>query len=681
MKIIVGLITSLVLVIVLCVVLGAVMLNSQWFQEFIETTLSETIGQKVSIDSIKLNLGHITRLRVEQISVANPSWASKPYLASVEVLEVGIDLSELLVGDLVFTEVQIIKPVFQLEKSAQNKANWVLTEESVSSPDEQDLSKQDKDEGGLSDLPRIKSLSVDNGRLTYRDSTQDTSVTLSIESHNQKLSTGQNHEVEHDDSDRQAKIAVPLTDDSFQSDIIIEGNVKYQGIPIDVLVRTGSTRQGIEDYREWPIDAKLQIRETTMDLDAQIGSLWPLESLTTTFRVAGPDLFRLGEAINIPLPHLPPYDLQAQLQRKLLEDGKQIFLFKSLDGTIGDSDVAGELRLTIGGERPMIFTHLQSRMLDLDDLAGLTGAQPDPEETASTKQKVQAEKNEDRKRLLPDKPLDFSQLKKVDADVDYRAKNVQAPNLPLDDFVLVMTLQNGHMQMNHLDFGVAKGTAAMKLEVNARQVPGEAKLKVDFDQMHLSQLFADSEVADDSFGKIGGKGTLWMHGQSLANWFASADGGMYFTMTGGKIDALLVELAGLDFTESATVFLGTDTGVPIDCAYSDLQARSGIVTIEPFLLDTSDTKFKGLGSIDLRQEIMDLTIKPYPKDFTLLSSRGPLHVTGTFKNPEFSVDPSFPSPEFGVADDSQSCEGMIEALRKARKNDMDHQKMDPALDK
>ncbi len=481
--------------------------------------------------------------------------------------------------------------------------------------------------------------------------------------------------LQYDDPDLQAKTDLRLKTDSFESEMRVEGQVEYQGIPVDVSLSTGSLRQAIENYQALPVDATLHIRETTADINGNVGDLFPLESLTTSLRLAGPDLFRFGESINIPMPHLPPYDLHAKWQKKQLEDGQQISIFENLEGTIGDSDVVGTVRVTTGGERPMVFTRLQSRKLDLDDLAGLTGARPDPEETASAKQKAQAEKFEDRDKLLPDKPMDFTKLQNVDVDMEYRAKRVQAPDLPIDDFLLKMALQDGYMRMNRLDFGVANGTVAMELEVNARMSPIQAKLKTDFDQVHLSKLLASFEMADDSFGNIGGRATLWMKGESLANWFASADGGLYLTMTGGKVDSLLVELAGLDFAESATAFLGTDTGIPIDCAYTDFQARSGIVTIKPFIFDTKDTKFKGHGTIDLRKEQLDLTVNPYPKDFTFLSSRGPLHLTGTFMNPSFSVDPSFPFPEFATADDSARCKGLIENLRKARESDMNKRKI------
>ena len=385
--------------------------------------------------------------------------------------------------------------------------------------------------------------------------------------------------LQYDDPALQARTDLTFKTDSFASQVQVNGTVEYQDIPVDVSLSTGSLHQAIRDYQSLPIDATLKIRDTTIGIEGRVGELFPLEALTTSIRLAGPDLFRLGEAINIPLPHLPPYDLKAHLQRKQLDNGKQSFAFDDLEGTIGDSDVIGRIRVTTGGQRPIIFARLESRELDFDDLAGLIGAPPDPEETASSEQQIKAEKLEDRNVLLPNQPIDFTKLQKVNADVEYRARRVQAPSLPLDDFHLTMDLQEGHMQMKRLDFGIATGTIAMELEINAHSTPVNAKLKSDFDHVNIRKLLKSFEVTDDSFGDLGGRATLWMRGTSMAEWFASADGGLYLTMTGGTLDALLVELAGLDFTESAAVFLNQDTGVKIDCAYADLQARSGIVTI------------------------------------------------------------------------------------------------------
>jgi hypothetical protein len=448
----------------------------------------------------------------------------------------------------------------------------------------------------------------------------------------------------------------------------ITGTVEYQDKPLNVSVSTGSLREALKDYQSLEVDARVQVQETTIGIDGTVHQLIPLESFTAIVTVEGPDPSRLGDYIGIPLPRLPPYRVQARVLREQKPENQQTFNLSELDGTVGDSDVAGTLRVTTGGERPMIFARLHSDKLDFDDLAGLIGAPPDPEETASPDQRAQAEELEERNTLLPDKPINFTKLRETDADVEYRAKHVQTNDIPLDHIELNMILEDGHLQTTRLNYGVAQGTVAMNLYVKANHSPVQAKLATNFHQINLKELLASFEVADESFGILGGRATLWMQGGSLAEWFASSDGGLYLIMTEGHFDALLVELAGLDFVESAAVFLGTDTGVPLICAYADLQVRKGIATIKPFLIDTTDTKFKGWGIIDLGQERMDLTVKPYPKDFSLLSSRGPLNVTGTFMNPEFGVDPSFPLPEFGTADDSPLCSGMMEALKKARKS-------------
>ncbi|GJL57761.1 MAG: hypothetical protein NPIRA03_06180 [Nitrospirales bacterium] len=476
--------------------------------------------------------------------------------------------------------------------------------------------------------------------------------------------------IRYDDPDLQAKSDLQVRAESVVSGIQVNGTLEYRENPVDVRLTTGSIQKVWSDYQSMPVEAIVSVNDTTIRLDATIGNVLPLSAFRGRVWVEGPDPARLGEALGIPLPHLPPYKLEALVHRKQGPEDQQTVSLQNLSGAVGDSDVAGILHVMTGGERPMVSARLHSRKLDFDDLAGLIGAPPDPEETASKAQEARAEKTEDRQTVLPDKPMDFTQLRKLDAEVEYTATDVLAPDLPLNDFALNVTIEDGHLQMDRLDFGVATGTVSMQLEMNARKDPIRAKLHTNVDHVNLSRLLARFDVADDSFGDIGGRAKLWMQGQSLAEWFGSADGGLFLTMTGGKIDALLVELAGLDFTESAAIFLSTDTRVKIECGYTDLQARSGIVTIHPFLLDTKDTKFKGHGSIDLRQEKMNLTVEPYPQDFTILSSRGPLHVNGTFSDPEFSVEPTFPSPEFGMADDSARCTGMLDALRNARKEQL-----------
>jgi hypothetical protein len=67
------------------------------------------------------------------------------------------------------------------------------------------------------------------------------------------------------------------------------------------------------------------------------------------------------------------------------------------------------------------------------------------------------------------------------------------------------------------------------------------------------------------------------------------------------------------------------------------------------VLDTDDTVIYGEGGISLSQETMDITMRPYPKDMSILSLRSPLKLTGTFSAPKAGVDKGAVAGRAGVA--------------------------------
>src|SRR3546814_4065672 len=62
------------------------------------------------------------------------------------------------------------------------------------------------------------------------------------------------------------------------------------------------------------------------------------------------------------------------------------------------------------------------------------------------------------------------------------------------------------------------------------------------------------------------------------------------------------------------------------------------MTAKALAFDTTDTMIVGKGTISLKHETLDLTLRPRPKDRSLLVLRSPLIVEGTFKDPRFHPD-------------------------------------------
>lgn len=62
------------------------------------------------------------------------------------------------------------------------------------------------------------------------------------------------------------------------------------------------------------------------------------------------------------------------------------------------------------------------------------------------------------------------------------------------------------------------------------------------------------------------------------------------------------------------------------------------MTSQQLAFDTTDTLILGEGTVDLKQEKLDLLLRPRPKDISILALRSPLRIGGTFKDPSFRPD-------------------------------------------
>jgi uncharacterized protein involved in outer membrane biogenesis len=82
--------------------------------------------------------------------------------------------------------------------------------------------------------------------------------------------------------------------------------------------------------------------------------------------------------------------------------------------------------------------------------------------------------------------------------------------------------------------------------------------------------------------------------------------------------------------------------VPIRCLVADFQARDGVLTADPLLLDTEHTLVTGEGRVMLKDERLDLRLVAQPKDGSIFALRGPIDIQGDLSKPEVK-------PELGNA--------------------------------
>lgn len=173
--------------------------------------------------------------------------------------------------------------------------------------------------------------------------------------------------------------------------------------------------------------------------------------------------------------------------------------------------------------------------------------------------------------------------------------------------------------------------------MNAQQDPITSQARISLRAIKLEKLFPTVDAMKESQGLLGAMIKLSGPGNSVARMLGSADGEAGFATADGVLSNLLIEYVGLDGGEIVKFLVKGDRNTRIRCGGALFDVKDGIGTAASVVFDTEDTRIEGSGAIDLKNETLDLHLKPHPKDKSILVLRSPVRVHGPFSNPGFSV--------------------------------------------
>lgn len=567
-----------------------------WFKGPLERDVERRTGRALSIDgNLHLALGWRPQITIERVRLGNPPWARHRDMFSAERAEVRVDLRQLLAGRVVLPSVALVAPHLNLETAPDGRQSWQL------------VNPAKKDDIPTGDLPQIGGLRVERGELRYFDPAQNTDLVLAIATQGPEQS----------------------------GSLRVKADGRFRALAVEG-VATGATllaRSRLDT--PYPFHARIRVGQTRGTADGTVTGLPVLRAARLQIDLRGDSLGALHALTALVLPETPPYHIAGLLVR----EGER-WTLDDFHGEVGDSDLAGDATVTYAQNRPRLVARLQSRQLDLDDLAGFVGATPDTGrgETASAQQQRQAIREQASPRMLPDKAVNLTRLRSMDADVHFSGLSIRNKKAPLDNMTVHLMLEQGVLRLDPLNFGVAGGAINSAVNIDARKPTLSMSATLDFARLDLAKLLpGDSRMAAGG-GLIGGRAQLSGSGNSTAALLAGVDGDLGIAMRDGQFSNLLVEGIGLDAAESLRLLIGGDRLVRLRCAVMDFAARDGVLTPRSFVVDTTDTNLHVDGSLSLRDETLDLSIHPLPKDFSPLSLRSPLHLRGTFRHPSLRPD-------------------------------------------
>lgn len=574
------------------VVVFIVLFDWNWLKAPIERRVSAATEREFRIDGdLDVDLGRITTIRASALRFGNAPWSKEPVMASADHAEMDVEVWPLIFRrETRIPEIRLTKPYLRLETGPDRKGNWVF-------------GKQDGESGMV-----FRRLWIDDGQLQFLDAARKTDIDVQLDS-------------------------APPSKTGGAPPVDIEGKGHWTGSPFTLKGRAESLLELRNADQPYRIDLRAAAGPTRAHARGTLLDPLRLRDFDVKLMLTGQTLEHLYPLIGIAMPPTPPYRLDGRFTRD-----NDTWHYDGFTGEVGDSDLSGSASITVGRDRPLLKANLVSKRLDFDDLAGFVGATPKADEESNGREAQPATGEEADARVLPQTPYDLGKLRAMDADVRWKATRINAPKLPIDDMDAYLKLDAGVLRLQPLNFGVADGDLRSNILMDARGQVIRTRAQIAARRINLAKLFPDAELTRNAIGRIGGDIAIVGTGNSVAQLLGSADGDIALGMGQGQISNLLMELAGIDIAEALKFMVTKDRTIPVRCAFGDFEVKDGLMDARSLAFDSTDTIIVGKGQINLKNETLDLELRPRPKDRSLLALRSPLVVGGTFKDPSFRPD-------------------------------------------
>jgi len=547
--------------------------------------LALSTGRSVVITgTVRPTLWPYLGVRAEGLRIGNPDWVDAGPLLQAEALNLGVNWSALLSGNIRLEQAQIDTPAITLVRAADGRTSWDFGG-SASAPT--------TGQGGGSGLAVLgfDRAEVANASLRYLD-----------------METGQDVTI----TDLDAVLGLPDAGGRATAELrgIVNGTALGITAAIDGLA-------GFIDGEVHPVSLAMDWSGGDMQFDGR-ASLAP--AAEGQLRLNATDLAPVLAIVEAAMPTLPQGFGQDRIavagDVTLTNEGS--FHLRNGLVTLDDAAFAAALDVTQGADRPMLRGTLSGGALDLAVLTGSGDAGAAPPVGWSR----------DR--------IDVSGLFGVDADLGLAFASLDFGSAEVSDVDARLTLDRGRLVLDMRRVRAYSGVIAGQFVVNGRSglsVGGDLSAS----QVQLSPLLR----AFAGWDRLEGTGNASLQflgvGNDLATIMDGLSGDGDISLGAGAI--LGFDLAGMIRNFDAG-YQGEGARTVYDSITANFTIADGVVQNDDLLLDAPWGEVTGAGGTDLGAQTVDYRVIPA----TTVAETGirvPILITGPWANLRFRPDLEF----------------------------------------
>lgn len=589
---------GLAVVLIAVVVAGVAILGSMDFNQYkglIAEQAKKATGRDLQIaGDLKLEISLNPAIAVDGVSFSNAAWGSRPEMVSVKRFAAEVSLIPLLSGQIVVNRLLVEGVDLLAETDKKGVGNWEFA------PGEKPAADAGSSGGGA--LPSIDKVVMRDIKITYKDGI-----------------TGAEHRVALDEMTASAG--------SSNAPVKIAAKGSLNEKIFTVSGALGSVAQMTSSDGVYPVAIVAEALGVKASYKGTLGTPGGSVAVDGQVAVAVESLKKtLSEAASIvpALKDVPEIGAdKIDLASKVSFDGKTVNL-GGMTLQAGKTDLAGNVRATLGG-KPNVDVTLTSNLIELDELL------------PASEKKAEAPAPSDG-RVFPNDPLPLDGFKAVDAKVAFDGKKIVVQGNQLEDVSVRLTLKGGNLQIAPFSAMVAGTKVSGTVGLNGGVSVPVLTAKLNAAGLDYGELLKQRGMTDIAAGKLDADVDVKGAGVSVRALMAGLNGQLFVKTENGKIDSSALNIVSSDVMSALPGFNSKDDKT-LRCGVVNFDIKDGIANAKALVFETGGLSAIGVGTVDLREEKLNLLIDPRAKQTSLASAAiVPVAITGTLLQPEWALD-------------------------------------------
>jgi uncharacterized protein involved in outer membrane biogenesis len=349
----------------------------------------------------------------------------------------------------------------------------------------------------------------------------------------------------------------------------------------------------------------------------------------------GQNLKDLAEIIGATAPDTPPFNVRGDLS-----SATHSWTVDNITGRMGDSDIAGRVKVDLGQSKPFLDVALSSQRLDFDDLGVVFGIPigAGRGETANDEQRAAKAASDRSARLIPDSRIDLDRLRAVNARFRFTSPRIVDAPFGIRSMTMQGTLNDQVLEFTTARVDMSGGNVDAHVRVDANQQPVVTTARGTVAGVNIGRtLSAANYVRGDAQGVF----NVTLRGSGFREAFGSTTGEIGLWSRNSQLSKFATEAAALDLGELLLHFNERNSrNAPFlrsRCLAAAATVRNGVATLNPAVLDNEDTLILVKGGLNLNNERLNLEIEAHPKDISIGTLKGNVEIVGTLRNPQIRV--------------------------------------------